>query len=133
MNRVDPSATEALIALLDAFNGVLQEEHAALGDHDAERLEAVVERKSALLAEIETAIDKQGPVGQTPPPQWRELRRLASTCAEANRINGGAIMLNRSLVAGLLDIAHGNRAGSSTYTAAGRLQQRGASLGVGYV
>lgn len=133
VSTVSPNATDELTALLGAFNDVLQEERSALGAHDSERLAAVVERKSALVVELEAAIARHCPPGQQPPPQWREISRLAGACAEANRVNGGAIMLNRSLVSGLLDIAQGGRPGTSTYTAAGRLRQRATSLGVGYV
>jgi flagellar biosynthesis/type III secretory pathway chaperone len=122
----------ALTALLGELSTVLDEELAALGARDVERLEAAIERKSALVAELEAATGKFCRPGQPLPAQWTAVRTLAIACAEANRKSGGAIALNRGLVAQLIDITQGGRLGTATYTAHGRMRRRDASRGVGY-
>lgn len=126
------AAANALTTLLGELSAVLDEELAALGARDVERLEAAVERKSALVADLETATGKYCRTGQQLPAQWTEVRALATACAEANRKSGGAIVLNRGLVAQLIEITHGGRLSTATYTAHGRMLRRDASRGVGY-
>jgi len=129
---VSANGASALTTLLGELSTVLHEELAALGARDVERLEAAVARKSALVTDLEAATGKYCRSGQTLPEQWTEVRTLAAACAEANRKSGGAIVLNRGLVAQLIDITHGDRLSTETYTAHGRMLRRDAPRGVGY-
>ncbi|MGE0484853.1 MAG: hypothetical protein AB7Q81_11995 [Gammaproteobacteria bacterium] len=128
----DPAAREAFERLLGALGEALREELGALRSRDVVALEAAVQTKAGLIAALEQATGKYCRPGKALPLEWNEVRRLAAACAEANRINGGAIELNRGMVARLVEITHGGRLGPATYTAHGRLKRRDASRGVGY-
>ena len=119
-------------ALLAELKATLGDELDAVRHHDAARLEATVQHKAALIAAIEAATGKYCRPGQPLSEDWDEIRSLAATCAEANRVNGGAIQLSHGLVQRLLEITHGTRLSTSTYTATGKLGQRESSRGVGY-
>ena len=119
-------------ALLADLKAALGDELDALRHQDAARLEATVQHKAALIAAIEGATGKYCRPGQPLPEGWDDIRTLAATCAEANRVNGGAIQLSHGLVQRLLEITHGTRLSTSTYTASGKLGQRESSRGVGY-
>jgi flagellar biosynthesis/type III secretory pathway chaperone len=118
--------------LLGALGDTLREELNALRCRDIGALEAAVQVKADLIAALEQATGKYCRPGTPLPLEWSEVRRLAAACAEANRVNGGAIELNRGMVARLVEITHGGRLGPATYTAHGHLKRRDASRGVGY-
>lgn len=128
----DEAARGEFEQLLGKLNSILGDELAALRARDVDALEAAVQEKAALIAALEQATGKYCRPGETLPPAWTEVRRLAQACAEANRVNGGAITLNHGMVARLIDITHGSRMSPATYTAHGRLNRRDASRGVGY-
>lgn len=115
---------DELATLLDELAASLACEYDALGQRDSERLEQTVARKAALVAALEAATGNYcragGKLNQT---ELGELRLKAAACQRANRINGGAIELNRNLVGCLLDTLRGG-ARISTYDASGRLKRR---------
>ncbi len=92
----------AIAALLEALDSALGEEFAALKARDVAQLEG----------------------GNDLSAQWPELRELAERCAQANRVNGGTLALNRSMVSRLLDCMHGTSNQSTTYSANGRVKRR---------
>ena len=113
-----PGAAEVQ-ELLATLQALLADELAALGSHDAARLEAIVARKTALVATLETATRHLATLPAAA-AEWAALRPLATACANANRVNGGAIALNRGLVERLVALTR-CPAGPATYTAHGRL------------
>ncbi|MCB1749218.1 MAG: flagellar protein FlgN [Gammaproteobacteria bacterium] len=129
---VDPAARPEFERLLGALGEALRDELAALRSRDVAALEAAVQTKAGLIAALEQATGKYCHPGKALPLEWSEVRRMAQACAEANRVNGGAIELNRGMVARLVEITQGGRLGPATYTAHGRLNRRDASRGVGY-
>ena len=128
---IGDAARVELAELLEALSGALSDELAALRKRDVEQLTAAVQHKAALIAALNTATGKYCRDGQPLPAAWADVRRLAAQCAEANRVNGGAIELNRGMVSRLVEIAHGGRLGAATYSASGRIQRRDASRPVG--
>ncbi|MEQ8232535.1 MAG: hypothetical protein RLW61_19405 [Gammaproteobacteria bacterium] len=127
-----PAGRNELAELLTALSGALADELAALRRRDVEQLTAAVQHKAALIAALDDATGKYCRDGRPLPPEWADVRRLAAQCAEANRVNGGAIELNRGMVARLVEITHGGRLGTATYSASGRIQRRDASRPVGH-
>ena len=59
------------------------------------------------------------------------LERQAKACAQANRVNGGAIELNRNMAGRLLETLRGGTRTIATYDASGRLNRRNAGRPVG--
>lgn len=112
--------TAEVPALLATLEALLADELAALGSHDAARLEDIVARKTALVATLETATKHLAALPATA-AEWAAIRPLATACANANRVNGGAIALNRGLVERLVALTRDVPAGPATYTAHGRL------------
>ena len=113
-----------IAALLAELSGTLANEREALRLRDSERLEAAVAHKAALVAALETAT---GNFCRNDPARAAAdlagLRELAVACARANRVNGGAIELNRNLVERLLDTLRGVRP-TPVYDASGQLNRR---------
>ncbi|MEQ8660745.1 MAG: flagellar protein FlgN [Gammaproteobacteria bacterium] len=128
----DASGRGEFTALLEALSHALADELAALRARDVEQLTAAVQQKAALIAALDSATGKYCRDGEPLPPGWADVRRLAAQCAEANRANGGAIELNRGMVARLVEITQGGRLGTATYSASGRIQRRDASRPVGH-
>lgn len=128
------SATVAeMDALLKALRDTLDDEFDALHQRDTERLATAVENKSRLLSELEDKARHLGSLGEAPPPQWQEMKTLLADCAKRNRVNGGAIALNRNLVAGLLQTLVGNQRNTPTYDASGKLGADAGARRVGRV
>lgn len=125
------SERDAIADLLGELAAVLRDEFEALAARRLDALTAAVARKSELIAALETATGKVCRNGRELAQTWPELAALAAQCAEANRVNGGAIALNRGLVSGLLDTLHGPRRTAPTYDAAGRVSRRDRARPVG--
>jgi flagellar biosynthesis/type III secretory pathway chaperone len=127
-SALSPSLQEegrhAIAALLEALDSALGEEFAALKARDVAQLEGAIARKTGLVAELESATGKYCRNGNDLSAQWPELRELAERCAQANRVNGGTLALNRSMVSRLLDCMHGTSNQSTTYSANGRVKRR---------
>ncbi len=120
--------------LLGELAGSLEDEFAALAARDLDALTAAVERKAALISELENEAGNYCRAGEQLPHDWPDLRALAARCADANRINGGAIALNRSLVSGLLDTLYSDQQPrTTTYDASGRIGPRDHARRVGYI
>lgn len=119
--------------LLDELKLTLAAEQQALMGRDADALEAAAARKLSLVTALEEATGNYCRAGgKLERDELRELRRQAQACARANRANGGAIELNRTLVGRLLDTLRGTPRGPATYNASGRLQRGGAGRPVGH-
>ncbi len=133
MTATAAGADEAqhLEQLLAEFASALRDEFEALRERDLERLNAAIARKSELVSALEASTGKFCRSGRELAQTWPELAALAAQCAEANRVNGGAIALNRGLVSELLDTLHGPRRAEPTYDAAGRLARRDRARPVG--
>ena len=122
--------------LMVELSETLAQEYEVLRKRDIEGLEAAIERKSTILAKLESAsgaIDRaREALGSGDLLEdWPELHDIAADCAVANRTNGGAIELNRGLVANLLDTLYGVSRAERTYDAHGHLDQQDAARSVG--
>lgn len=123
-----PSALDGLRdelgALLDELSEVLATELKALRQRDSEGLEAAAARKLELVAALETATGKYCRAGGKLDRQTLgKLERQARACAQANRVNGGAIELNRNMAGRLLETLRGGTRTQATYDASGRLHR----------
>ena len=123
---------EELAGLLDELSLVLADELTALRQRDSEGLELGAARKLELVTALETATGnfcRAG--GKLDRQSLAALARQAEACAHANRVNGGAIELNRNLTGRLLDTLRGGPRPLATYDANGRLHRRSAGRPVG--
>lgn len=120
--------------LLDELKATLAAENQALRSRDAEGLEAAAARKLTLVGALEEATGNYCRAGgKLDREEMRDLRRQALACARANRINGGAIELNRNMVSRLIDTLRGGQPrGIATYDASGRLHRAAAGRPVGH-
>jgi flagellar biosynthesis/type III secretory pathway chaperone len=113
---------ERLTELLRDLQNLLRAEYDALRGRDIDELEAVTQRKSAVLTEIETL---SGAVTETARPGddagWDEIRQILNGCREANLSNGGAIESNRAFVSSLIDVLRGESPRERIYNDSGRL------------
>lgn len=136
MSKATPDKHESrrqMSLLLDELKLTLAAEQQAIAGRDADALEAAAARKLALVTALEEATGNYCRAGgKLERDELRELRRQAQACARANRANGGAIELNRTLVGRLLDTLRGTPRGPATYNASGRLQRGGAGRPVGH-
>ncbi len=136
MTATPPALVELRLelgALLDELRGVLASELNALRQRDSDGLEAAVARKLELVVALETATGNYCRAGGKLDRQSLiTLERQAKACATANRINGGAIELNRNLTGRLLETLRGGPRPIATYDASGRLQRRNAGRPVGH-
>ncbi len=124
---------EELAGLLDELSLVLADELTALRQRDSEGLELGAARKLELVTALETATGnfcRAG--GKLDRQSLATLERQAKVCAQANRVNGGAIELNRNMTGRLLATLRGGPRPIVTYDASGRLQQRAAGRPVGH-
>ena len=118
--------------LLDELGVVLARELQALRQRDSENLESAALRKLELVAALETATGNYCRAGgKLDRASLASLERQARACAQANRVNGGAIELNRNLTGRLLDTLRGGPRPLATYDANGRLHRRSAGRPVG--
>ena len=123
---------EQLGSLLDELTEVLAEELKALRQRDSEGLEAAAARKLELVTALETATGNYCRAGGKLDRQTLgKLERQAKACAQANRVNGGAIELNRNMAGRLLETLRGGTRTQATYGANGRLSRSGAGRPVG--
>ncbi len=119
--------------LLAALDRALAAERAALRSRDAEALERAAADKTDMVGALEVLggricrLDRQ-----TLAREFADLRPLAQALARANRVNGGAIELNRAFAERLLAVLHGGGRGATVYDASGRLRQRPGARQVGY-
>lgn len=131
-----PSGLEALRqelgGLLDELTEVLAKELKALRQRDSDGLEAAAARKLELVNALETATGKYCRAGgKLDRETLGALERQAKACAQANRVNGGAIELNRNMASRLLETLRGGPRTIATYDANGRLNRRNAGRPVG--
>ena len=123
---------QALGALLDELGVVLAKELLALRQRDSDGLEQAAARKLELVTALETATGNYCRAGGKLDRQsLATLERQAKACAHANRVNGGAIELNRNMTGRLLETLRGGPRPIATYDANGRLQRRTAGRPVG--
>jgi flagellar biosynthesis/type III secretory pathway chaperone len=123
---------QELSALFDEMSVVLAKELTALRQRDSEGLEHHAARKLELVAALEAATGNYCRAGGKLDRQsLATLARQAKACAQANRINGGAIELNRAMTGRLLETLRGGPRPIATYDASGRLQQRASGRPVG--
>ncbi len=123
---------QELSALLDELTAMLATEFTALRQRDSEGLEAAAARKLELVAALETATGnfcRAG--GKLDRESMGALERQAKACAKANRVNGGAIELNRNMAGRLLETLRGGARAIATYDASGRLHRRNSGRPVG--
>ena len=119
--------------LLDELTEVLAVELKTLRQRDSEGLEAAAARKLELVAALETATGNYCRAGgKLDRDTLGALERQAKACAQANRVNGGAIELNRNMAGRLLDTLRGSARTIATYDASGRLHRRNAGRPVGH-
>lgn len=129
-----PALRQELGLLLDALGAALAAENTALHGRDSAALERAAASKLELLGRLEDTSGnycRQG--GNLGEPELAGLRARAALCMRANRVNGGAIELNRHLVAGLLDVLRGGSRTPTVYDASGRVQRRDSARPVGHV
>lgn len=116
---------EEVAGLMRDLGTALGAEFGALRARDIDALEAVVAQKTAIVNALEAAggrIKRLDPAARS--AQFADLGSAARDCLVANRINGGAIELNRNLVERLLDTVRGTPRGIPVYDANGRVSQR---------
>jgi flagellar biosynthesis/type III secretory pathway chaperone len=135
MTPAPTRSNESIETLMAALSGALAEEYDALRKRDIDHLEAAIASKSTLVAALESAMQSIGRAGGLEEAgvsagEVSALRTLASECQLANRANGGAIELNRRLVANLLDTLYGVSRTGQTYDACGRVDQSEAARSV---
>ena len=119
--------------LLDELTEVLAVELKTLRQRDSEGLEAAAARKLELVAALETATGNYCRAGgKLDRDTLGALERQAKACAQANRVNGGAIELNRNMAGRFLDTLRGSARTIATYDASGRLHRRNAGRPVGH-
>ncbi len=124
---------QELAALLDELRVVLANELTALRQRDSDGLEQAATRKLELVTALEAATGNYCRAGGKLDRQsLATLERQAKACAQANRVNGGAIELNRNMTGRLLATLRGGPRPIVTYDASGRLQQRAAGRPVGH-
>lgn len=118
--------------LLDELTEVLATELKALRQRDSDGLEAAAARKLELVSALEAATGNYCRAGgKLDRATLGTLERQAKACAQANRVNGGAIELNRNMTSRLLDTLRGGARTQATYDASGRLNRRNAGRPVG--
>ncbi len=123
---------QELGALLDELTAVLALELKALRQRDSAGLEAASARKLELVTALETATGNYCRAGgKLDRATLGALERQAQACAHANRVNGGAIELNRNMTGRLLETLRGGARAIATYDASGRLHRRNAGRAVG--
>ena len=137
-----PAADNTLVkkefeGLMTELSETLTHEYEALRTRDIDGLEAAVERKSTLIARLESTTDEVYRSHDTDSSldlleDWPELREMVVACTLANRTNGGAIELNRGLVANILDTLYGVTRVERTYDAHGHFDQQDAARSVGH-
>lgn len=116
-----PARTQDRVeALLAELAELLRGEYEALAGRDVDALEALLDRKRALVEELETAA-RAIAEGRAPAPDADALSAVVEDCVNANRTNGGVIAVNREMVGTLLDTLYGVSRTGRTYGAAGRL------------
>lgn len=124
---------DELDLLLGELDAVLIAENTALRQRDSLGLEHAAALKLELLERLETTSGNYCRAGgNLADPELSSVRVRAATCMRANRINGGAIELNRNLVGRLLDTLRGGTRLPAVYDASGRVQQRELARPVGY-
>ena len=132
MSAVLAELREELGALLDELTTVLAAELKALRQRDSEALQAASARKLELVTTLEIATGKYCRAGgKLDHETLGALERQAQACVHANRVNGGAIELNRNMTVRLLEILRGGARTIATYDASGRLHRRNAGRAVG--
>lgn len=124
--QADVAALKSEVAgLMNDLSTALGAEFGAIRAHDVDALEAVIAQKAAIVSALEAAGRR---IGQLPAAEragaFADLGTLARECQTANRINGGAIELNRNLVERLLDTVRGTPRTLALYDANGRVQRR---------
>lgn len=123
----------ALGALLDELSVALASELTSLRRRDSDGLEVAAARKLELVTALETATGNYCRAGgKLDRPSLATLERQARACARANRVNGGAIELNRNMTGRLLETLRGGPRPIAIYDASGRLQRRTAGRPVGH-
>ena len=123
---------EELGARLDELTTVLAAELKALRQRDSEALQAASARKLELVTTLEIATGKYCRAGgKLDRETLGALERQAQACVHANRVNGGAIELNRNMTGRLLETLRGGARTIATYDASGRLHRRNAGRAVG--
>jgi flagella synthesis protein FlgN len=113
---------------IERLLGVLRAEHAALGGHDAARIDEAVTVKNAALAELdaigkerdrlmrEAGFDPRRPDSAVEAQQWRDIMRawrrlleLGEQCLQQNSINGALIQSGLRHTRQLLSVLRGQR------------------------
>ena len=123
---------QELGTLLDELTAVLATELKALRQRDSDGLEAAAARKLELVAALESATGNYCRAGgKLDRETLGTLQRQAKACALANRVNGGAIELNRNMIGRLLETMRGGTRTIATYDASGRLNRRNDGRPVG--
>ena len=124
---------EEIESLLRELSGALDDEFTALRTRQLDAFTLAVERKAALVGALEAATGKYCHSDGELPQAWDSIRTLAEHCVDANRVNGGAIELNRGLTTTLLDTIYGGRLETPTYNATGKVRRRDSVRQVGYI
>jgi flagellar biosynthesis protein FlgN len=130
------------VHLLQQLEATMLEEAEALAHRNPDVVHQVVQRKAALVIELETVTKQQKQWVETAQlpfnpaglatflvacsaefgvyEQWAQVRTIGRRCDQLNRANARLIEQDRKRVASLLRILKGDDATSATYTPQGR-------------
>lgn len=134
MHAPEPAALKRELAtVFGELEAVLTAEFAALRSRDVAALEQSSAAKSALVSRLERLTPQLARLDRAAiARELAAVRAQAQGCLAANRVNGGAIELNRSFTERLLDVLRGERRAAPLYDAGGRLERRAGLRRVGY-
>ncbi|MEM7542712.1 MAG: flagellar protein FlgN [Pseudomonadota bacterium] len=115
---------QALLEKLEQFLSVLELERAQLASGNANELQQTLREKLSLANDLAGAnidLGKLDSASALPAALKRDLIETSQACAFANRVNGGAIDLNRGFVARFLSVLRVGASTTPTYDAGGKV------------
>ena len=125
-------ARRQLKALVESLAQTLAQEGAALAQRDPEALQAILDRKQALLDDLQAVSGRAQPerMARTDLPadelnDWHAIRDGLARCEQANQTNGAAVALGKQVVDRLFNLLTGRSGATNVYDARGRLHLAG--------
>ena len=125
-------ARRQLKALVESLAQTLAQEGAALAQRDPEALQAILDRKQALLDDLQAVSGRAQPerMARTDLPadelnDWQAIRDGLARCEQANQTNGAAVALGKQVVDRLFNLLTGRSGATNVYDARGRLHLAG--------
>ena len=132
MDRDAAEARRQLRTLLADLEQTLGEERSALAEREVAALQAILDRKQALLDDLQAVSGRAQPerMARTDLPadelnDWQAIRDGLARCEQANQTNGAAVALGKQVADRLFNLLTGRSGATNVYDARGRLHLAG--------